>query len=703
MVQFQLCEFAQNYSYNWKYIFRTAMNKLLLLSTLFLILQNSLTCFKIELDDDRMHQWRTQDFLRFYSHYFSLTKLVDITTIINTGEVHSYARFFCNELIRTILKPGTAVRIDIKDLNGNLDTIPDPTFTKFLNDNFVLDYNFTQENEKPEVIRVTRIRKLNYATEDKRVCPSHRYASEVGKGKILIFWSFNVLKIFLNGSFVLSLENRRSLHAIFILNVESNSMFRSNIGEILLQLWTKFHILNVVVYTPVTSEDVYIYRPFKKTYTSWGIVNVYKLRSINGLEILNCLEDLEKYPIRVKIFSRLPTALSEIPKNMQDNRIHTDLYKYSGFGGVDGNVLGELAKQMNFSVLTVYKQQRNFGKILKPGRITGSLGYIVYDLIDLVANGMFVTDQKTGNFEFTNVYFYDEICVVAPKAERIPHWLAVFKCFHWQTWIFLTCTCLVSLLFWFIFDNVYQFGTKGTFKYNLIDVFLILVSAPIKLHHLKGKNTFLASCMIFNAVITWTFQGNLVKSFSTKSYYADINTLEQLDKSGLAISTSLNVFENYHNSTLIKHLHEKIVHKYRVSMKQAAFERNVVALERKKDAKLFILVYVTSEGVSRLHISKESIISYYMSFMVPQGSPYLIKFNSLMIHFFEIGLVQKWYDDIASSVTTTTVFRNVGNESVQKPFSLHDIQSAFIILVFGFTVGLIVFIYEIIALRFKKM
>ncbi|EEZ99874.1 hypothetical protein TcasGA2_TC002656 [Tribolium castaneum] len=612
----------------------------------------------------------TPNFVAFYSKYFTEIKSADLILVTN-GTPNPHLDTFCNKFIEKILASNTARRVRTKNLN-NCDVKPDPEFENYLNETFVLDYNFTLD-ANPQIIR-----------EKHKNLQTH---PGLNNGCVIISESFTHLVTFFNGSYNMCAE-KRVLYSIFVLKDQFGQDF---VRQLLVKLWTKFQVLNAVLYF---SENLYIYKPFRKTLRSWGVINVYKIRKERIF--LNALKNLEGYPLRVKALFRFPTALTGIPENMKNDPIHTKLYKYSGFSGVDGNVLGEMAKQMNFSVMLINKKQRNFGKTVTKGWLTGSLGYVVYDLVDLVANGMFVTDHENVNFEYTCVYFHDKISVVAPKAARIPQWLAIFKCFQWQTWISFIFTCGVSLLFCFLVV------TKRRVKNTLVDTFLLLVFDSDKIHKVKDKNLFLASCLLFNSIVIFTLQGNLVTYFSTKSYYSDINSLKELDKSGLGISTSLPVFHNYGNSTLIKNLHGKVTNKYRVSMKQAAFGKNVVALERGKDAKLLTLLYVDAEGNPLLHISREAVISYYLSFMVPQGSPYLPQFNFLIMGFFESGLVEKWYNDIAASITTSFKFRYTGDERVLKPFSLHDVQSAFIILGIGLSVAILFFVYEITATKLRN-
>lgn len=358
----------------------------------------------------------TPGFVNFFSKYFALAKLADVILITDKVKVQPQIRNFCNKFVKEILD-SKIVNIVVKNLNHHLDIIPDPDFEFFLNETFVLDYNFTLKQPK-------------FERKTEKLLKNRPRFSDVEKSCVIISATFKELEIFLNGSYYLCFQ-RRALHSIFIVHDESKTDFKPVIQKLLLRLWTKFHILDTILHFSKKPKNLYIYRPFIKTLHSWGVVNVYNIATTNS--VLNQLTNLENYPLRVKALFRFPTALDEIPKNMINDPVHTKLYQYSGFTGIDGNVLGELAKQMNFSVMLINKKQRNFGKTVKKGWVTGSLGYVVYDLIDLVANGMFVTEHENRNFEYTTLFFHDKICVIAPKAERVPQWLAIFKCFQWET------------------------------------------------------------------------------------------------------------------------------------------------------------------------------------------------------------------------------------------------------------------------------
>lgn len=107
----------------------------------------------------------------------------------------------------------------------------------------------------------------------------------------------------------------------------------------------------------------------------------------------------------------------------------------------------------------------------------------------------------------------DKMCVIAPAAERIPQWMAIFKCFHVYVWILLPIlTCLLGG-FWFILKFwAYQKRTftglteKASFYDILVQIFMIMLGASTTLPMRSMERYFVGSCLMANVIIIGTFQ-----------------------------------------------------------------------------------------------------------------------------------------------------------------------------------------------------
>lgn len=61
-----------------------------------------------------------------------------------------------------------------------------------------------------------------------------------------------------------------------------------------------------------------------------------------------------------------------------------------------------------------------------------------------------MSDYGTSDIEYMAPYFFDKLCIISPKALKVPQWMAIFKIFSMNVWIaFLVVNCLCGL-FWFL-------------------------------------------------------------------------------------------------------------------------------------------------------------------------------------------------------------------------------------------------------------
>lgn len=61
-----------------------------------------------------------------------------------------------------------------------------------------------------------------------------------------------------------------------------------------------------------------------------------------------------------------------------------------------------------------------------------------------------MSDYGTDEIEYMFPYYFDKLCIIAPKALKIPQWMAIFKCFHVSVWVlFLIVNCFCGW-FWFL-------------------------------------------------------------------------------------------------------------------------------------------------------------------------------------------------------------------------------------------------------------
>lgn len=109
--------------------------------------------------------------------------------------------------------------------------------------------------------------------------------------------------------------------------------------------------------------------------TSWGVFEWINLLEMNFLEndLLRKFDNLNGYPLRVSMFARYPTALlpEEIPSVFLSTYFMDILEESRGYGGIDGLILGNMARSLNFSALVISPNDSDFGYRLSNGIFIG--------------------------------------------------------------------------------------------------------------------------------------------------------------------------------------------------------------------------------------------------------------------------------------------------------------------------------------------
>jgi hypothetical protein len=80
---------------------------------------------------------------------------------------------------------------------------------------------------------------------------------------------------------------------------------------------------------------------------------------------------------------------------------------------------------------------------------------------------------------------------------------------------------------------------KYCVDYKSLSLLCRLVGTAVKAVPNFARSFFLTACMVFNIIIIGVIQGSLFTNFSTTMFYADINTLQELDESELPIAMML--------------------------------------------------------------------------------------------------------------------------------------------------------------------
>lgn len=135
----------------------------------------------------------------------------------------------------------------------------------------------------------------------------------------------------------------------------------------------------------------------------------------------------------------------------------------------------------------------------------------------------------------------------------------------------------------------------------------MLASPSVLLPNRIIERFLLCGCLAANIIIVGIFQGSLIQSFSTISYYKDMDTLVDVDNSNLQIGTSSEsnkfLFGFDDNSTLMSSLRSKVI-RLKGAIKRSANHRDVCSVERYADINAILSVILKYfQIIVRLYIS----------------------------------------------------------------------------------------------------
>ncbi|XP_017790662.1 PREDICTED: uncharacterized protein LOC108572854 [Habropoda laboriosa] len=395
------------------------------------------------------------------------------------------------------------------------------------------------------------------------------------------------------------------------------------------------------------------------------------------------------------------------------------------FTGFDYKYVEEVCRMMSVTPVLVRSKDK-FGWE-ENGAYYGTLGHLVYEFADVSFNQFFVKDYLTRQMEFTTSITSDKLCVLVPKASPVPDYLVIIKIFRE---VFekarkggreLFC-CEFLPDSYFLEDR--EVGTAGRdlekdryddsrgvqtyetmrnirltwktemeethsrrfnqiFLSHLASVARYLMKVVLQLMQPfeSGKPWFperlLLMCSLFlSLILNGVLTSQLASTFSKRMYYKDIDTLEELEESGLAILTnSRDVIDDAltdSTSPVINRLHVRLeyanvteIHRRLFETKDAGYLHRLSTVTLKYD----------EHQLEKLHIVKECPKDYILANVMTKGSPFRGRINNVMARLNNGGFYGKWYQSLYQAkkrvlLRGTTMHRKITIQHLFIPFAI---------------------------------
>ncbi|CAH0396123.1 unnamed protein product [Bemisia tabaci] len=379
------------------------------------------------------------------------------------------------------------------------------------------------------------------------------------------------------------------------------------------------------------------------------------------------------------------------------------------------------------------------------------------DLI-IFEGGYVLEESEISQFHLTPSFDTVYFCFLAPRRGFMPQYLVVVKCFSPPVWLAIIIAIATSWLMQWVFQrfqvlyfaHFYSDAEISAFEdspaFLAIYSYFLSGSPPTLLlgKFLTGKICFLVFTFL-NLIIGTVLQSGLTTLLTSYVRYSDVETLEELEKSGLYIQTptvdaisdilgqsghaplkqqltdsryyyerlALELLDEYdHNNFLCDwspnatNTHEHNIKK-NCTDKIGEVEKNIVSIAS-SDAYLDRLPYsfltaknrITSRGFLtsteiEFHLIDECLAMFPISYLIVENSIFTEMFDKKMSQLIENGFTASILTSESMEYFFESYRQRDEGEGSLRPFSMIDLQLAFMSLGVGLFVSFFVFLIEL--------
>ncbi|KAI5708274.1 hypothetical protein M8J77_019568 [Diaphorina citri] len=326
---------------------------------------------------------------------------------------------------------------------------------------------------------------------------------------------------------------------------------------------------------------------------------------------------------------------------------------------------------------------------------------------------------------FTRFITNDIVCLLLPKAPQVSPLKTVLLSFDWPVWVGLAVTFGVVVSLYYLWhctlrelfpwkkgispeSSYYRPKSPGLDSIILLELYRTMLSLPSSsiLPLSSDHRVLLAFLYGFSFIVTNAFQGSLFTFISTPVYYPDVNTFAELDHSGLPLWTSSSGWDElFIEDPHLENLAKRIIRHNESSIRASAshfagFQR--INTHSRGLLRNIIQIRNARNVTRHLHVMRETLITYFISYVLLTESPYRNRIDQLLSYIDEAGLVQKWMTKMNRSLLAR--FTPLGHtvEKSANIFKLDDLRAPFMLLFAGLIISWVALAGELVVDRWRR-
>ncbi|CAD7077002.1 unnamed protein product [Hermetia illucens] len=469
-----------------------------------------------------------------------------------------------------------------------------------------------------------------------------------------------------------SLELLNNAKVLFILPSHNST---ENISSCVQWCWAH-KIMNVVmaVQRSKVEFDLYTYDP---------------IPSIQIIKIPNNASLAELFPKRPKSFENFPVRTLRkygFPRTFK----YTNYKGKEVYGGYLWNIFNAWATKYNVQLEFVDSSGSDeLDKIL-------ASEYMTEDVIDIAPHfiGGMQSDVKS-----TYPVLFDRICIMVPQSQRLPSYLYLYLIFDSSVWY-----CIIFGVIYISFaESIFNIITHNRFEFGLGFCNTILgisyQSISEKYFKFKSFKFIHGQVMFLGFILTNLFLSSLSSFLTAILFYAQIETYEDLEKSGIRILVEDVTFKGLAYFGIIPFKWQKL---YDPVDRETFFEHlwgwnNSFAYSLSSDR--FNLMGLIQKPLKKRIFYQTNIcaVEATIGLSIRSDAIFMDSINNFIIRLYDVGLYEKYTTDLAYESIEAGIMKPF--QIYLEPFvplNVEHFDLSWILLSFGYSIAFLSFSVEYI-------
>ncbi|XP_026481290.1 uncharacterized protein LOC113388099 [Ctenocephalides felis] len=352
-------------------------------------------------------------------------------------------------------------------------------------------------------------------------------------------------------------------------------------------------------------------------------------------------------------------------------------------------------------VFRSFSVHENWGIVSDNGTCTGMYEYLYQRKADIAIGGNFPESSIHKYFDYSTHYLQDPQVFVLPLAGLAPGWINFYNIL--PPFVFLASTSalvIASVLFFLLAKHSNDYSLFKTMIGSILTLYsLALTNFMGKFPKYYALRMLLVFWFGLNVNLYAIFQIGLINTYTFPLQEYQISSEDEIVQSGLAvvgIDTTLFVFSHSNDSNskyIVDHFKELPAKR---SLEYIADFKNVTTFT----SQLF-LSYVSEDLLRKVYVSNEPVITFPIEMLYVKGFPFKTNFDRVISTCVAAGLFGKWKLQVHESNTVNET--EILDDEIKIRITLSEISGAFVLLVIGYVIAIIVFIVEVSHSKRMKM